>query len=348
MKHYPFIPLLSIVMALILLFMGNELSSIGCRFYENYLNTKLFQNLYSENGRSPVLSDLYEKYNRQNLKCGQYSQADRWQGLIALKEQEMQRAVSSLTTEIQKNPDDFISNYLLGEIYKADGNSLELIEVFYKIQNIPGLRKIVEENQLSNNIEFQRIALTKLLELDPSDSWSIFRMANSYMVEDNLETAQRWYEHGINVDPAYVWNYIGLGGVFNKQENYLAAQEKYEKAILISPNDSYMYLVLGEFYLQHGEENRASDILLEGYRINPQDTSIQIDLAKIFYESNHRTDAIPFILSALGSEPNNQIDVDLLEEMLCAYTHNELAGSGYESGEEITYYKTLFRCNDGQ
>jgi len=80
-----------------------------------------------------------------------------------------------------------------------------------------------------------RIAqLESFLEDDPDDAFTQFALAQEHLKQDDLDTAQMYFERLVEEQPEYVGTYYHLGKLYEQRNAVEQAIETYEQGIDIA------------------------------------------------------------------------------------------------------------------
>lgn len=80
-----------------------------------------------------------------------------------------------------------------------------------------------------------RIAqLESFLEDDPDDAFTRFALAQEHLKQDDLDTAQAYFEELVENQPEYVGTYYHLGKLYERRDAVEQAIATYEKGIAVA------------------------------------------------------------------------------------------------------------------
>lgn len=149
-------------------------------------------------------------------------------------------------------------------------------------------------------------AFERCLALNPENSESIFYLAQSLEISNQLDRAAELYEHGISIAPNYPDLRLGLARINLSRGNVAAAKEGAGIVLAKSPGNTDALLVLGWAYSQEGDLPHARMILEKGVKLADTSSPLHLALARIAEREKNVTEAIKHYQRALELDPGNR------------------------------------------
>ncbi len=158
----------------------------------------------------------------------------------------------------------------------------------------------------------------KAIDMDPFriTPYCYLNMGNLFLIENNLDKAQQYWQSAANLYPRFFEAYINLGNLYVKKENYEQALQMYQKALEIFPveldalnglasslvlmedyrqahlwyekilemypDNIMVYNNLGNLYVRMGELEKAEEVLLKAINLKEDHIPSYENLANVY------------------------------------------------------------------
>ncbi len=203
------------------------------------------------------------------LKLGRAYLADgRWQ--------EAQEAFENV---LERDPTSAEALLGLGDAYRAQGRQEQALESY---------REALDRGQA---FEIRRTAGQRVLELDPNDLETRFKLAFLYTQERVLSGAIEQYLAILERDPEAWEAYRGLGEVYRLRQEFEQAKDSFRSALQLDPPLEEK-IALYEAILQIEEEQAGLDVDDEAKRLGPDGQEALLALARLYAEQGRTPQAL--------------------------------------------------------
>jgi len=218
----------------------------------------------------------------------------------------------------------------LGDVYRAQGNPERALKQYHE-----ALRRTYDVAKKEDIAE-------RILELDPNDITTRFKLASYYREQYKYDAAIRQYQEILAQDPDNVDALIGLGDCYVPKTKYDTALDYYQKALarLDSPERKLMVYdkIVSCEEQRAGPQGTLSQAGLEAlwqraliYHDRGDDTKAKADLQRIYdSDPSFRADELVPLLIELGGEvqtPSETIESSGAEEVQTSSETTQPAGS---------------------
>lgn len=192
------------------------------------------------------------------------SEAQLKMGEIAYYSRDFDRAMESLTKVTAKDPNNRTALFMKSFIYKETGDTANAITLLRKVCDIyPDYAPAFEELGIIYSSRHLPVALeyfNTALQLDPSNTNTLYAMAMYYQDEKNYEQAENIYKQmlDINSNSVDAWHNRGYIQLF-VYGDYPLAIEYFTQALMIDPNSLESLTNRGCAYEMNGNAEAAAD-----------------------------------------------------------------------------------------
>jgi len=218
---------------------------------------------------------------------------------VYLQQDNIEKAIEQLEIDVQQNPQDAESHYLLGYCYGQKGRFKEMIRELdaslaisdkyktdiekikrkYWIDNFnTGIRKVQSE-QFAEAIPYFKMAIAIL----PSDPKAYRSLAFAYAKLDSLKKAETFYKRALEIQPEDVHTLISLGTLYYKAKKYDDAIATFEKVLKIDASNKDAIYYIAVCYDLKGEPDKALEMYNEALKANPDEKDLYFNRGRLFY-----------------------------------------------------------------
>lgn len=150
------------------------------------------------------------------------------------------RAISSIQTAIEQNPNFFNAYIQLGLIYSAK-HSIHALDYFNTASRInPGnIEPYYDEGmfyQQAGDLANAKQAYNQALQIDPNDKSALYNMGYILFVLDDYPHALRFFDRTIENDSANAMAYFGRGECYENMNEPARAYDDYRLALKHNPD----------------------------------------------------------------------------------------------------------------
>jgi tetratricopeptide (TPR) repeat protein len=111
--------------------------------------------------------------------------------------------------------------------------------------------------------------LRQILREDEKDYQSWSELGTAYVLQKNLDQAEKAYQRATEINPAFFLAFVNLGKLRLAQDKFEAAIEPLTQAITIKPDSAQANFLLGEAYLRIKKGSKAVGYLYEALKLEP-------------------------------------------------------------------------------
>lgn len=196
----------------------------------------------------------------------------------------------------EKNPDNYVVQYVLGYAYLLEGSpeSLKLAERYLKASlalkpRFPDALTAFGDYYLKTGNE--SLALEKWNEARQSDDKFVpvyLSMARYYRLKHQYDRAEEEYEDALSYRPNQMGRvYLEFGTMYMEMNDLIKAEEMLLKARGLEPRLAMIHYKLGQVYAMQGDNDKAIRLYRSGRNFDPDNSQVAYDLAYIFLEKNN-------------------------------------------------------------
>jgi tetratricopeptide (TPR) repeat protein len=150
-------------------------------------------------------------------------------------------------------------------------------------------------------------ALTKAIELEPSDERARISLADVYGATGRDADAERTLQAAIAAMPASGQAYHSLGRLYQLMAKNLDAARAFEHAAERNPlvGQDHLYDAIGGIYLAEGDFDKAAAAYQTRVDVSPNNADAHRELGDVFQQRNQPDEALAEFMAALLVDPNN-------------------------------------------
>jgi tetratricopeptide (TPR) repeat protein len=158
------------------------------------------------------------------------------QGALAYQEGNRDRALAALQSALQVNPDLIMARFLLGNIYKEQGEYAAAVEQYERVVELDPYvasnhYNLGLVNHLLNRLQIAAASYLQALQLNPADMRSNMNLGLVYTALGKPEQAIAYAQKAMDLDPRSAEAAANLGVVLDARGEYAAAERAYRRAI---------------------------------------------------------------------------------------------------------------------
>lgn len=179
----------------------------------------LLGDIAMERGDSAPAIDAY----KQSLSLRNLSAVEAKLGQAYLANGQLDRAKTAFESVVTRDPYSVIAREGLGDVYRTEGDIEKALE-YYR-----------EALDLRSDFDTRKRIAQKILELDPEDLDTRFKLAQLHMNERLYSSAIDQYNAILEFDPESWQAYRGLGEAYLGRTEYERAKDAFKSALLLDP-----------------------------------------------------------------------------------------------------------------
>ncbi|MBD3311178.1 MAG: tetratricopeptide repeat protein [Candidatus Magasanikbacteria bacterium] len=256
-----------------------------------------------------------------------YSEAARSNNLNTMEKE--------LTTSIRYRPSYPQYHIAIARVYLQKAKNLVEVENASPEEVAPVLAKAVNEAKLAtdvqpNNVQtwdilslmylnarafapdanqWARDALQKAVDLEPTNPTLYWRLANTYIFDNDLEQAEEHYKKAIELKPDYIDAYSELSRVYEVQERYDEAIALYEPIMPVVQQQPGLLFDLGRLFYNRdseGDIKKAEISWLRAVELMPDYSNALYGLAVLYEKTGNTEKSLEYYRRVQELNPDNQ------------------------------------------
>lgn len=267
------------------------------------------------------------------------------QGIKAIKENDLEKALEYLGREINDNPNDPLALYYRSLTYKfLNQNSFALRDINKSIKYIKPKDKnlLAIAHKLRGDIYYKIDNHEKTFEdyefalkLTPTDPEIYIDRAQYYYELNQYSKAEIDYKQALKIDESLVTPYAGLGRNYIDQKNYSEAEKILNKLIKLSPDYTEGYKFRALLFYEQKKYNEAIEDIFHCYQLDNSDND-NLTLFIDYAEKNYPL-AFSKVNAKIASNP---------EDNLWYYVRAKLNEGKNNYNAAISDYSKLMEISD--
>ena len=239
-----------------------------------------------------------------------------WKGLVQIQLNQLNEAIDTYTTAIEKAPGMVNLYYLLGDLYRAMGRFDDAITeykmaIWLDSLNIPAYRHLCQAYEEQGDYDSAIEIYQKLIQLMPNMPDVHSNLANILYIKGDLEGAISHFQTAVTLNPRKQWTSIinqTLGYVYQESKKDLdAAISSYQSAYLLTPNDIDIYVNLGSAFYDKEDVDNALAVYRNALDLDPKNAKIHCNLGFLYWGKGDIDEAIKEY--ELAIEYDNNYDI---------------------------------------
>ncbi len=179
-----------------------------------------------------------------------------------------------------------------------------------------------------------------LIKASPDKGEIYFYLGENYLKKEYLDSAEYYYQQGIQRNPTYALNYVGYGKALWYKEKTEEAKAQFFKAVSISQNtNADVYREIAEVYISAKQKDLdgAIDLLNKAIKLEPKNARNYILMGDALLEKNP-TDGTPAIKQyneAIKLNPKSATGILRIGKLYERARNYQLALEHYKKAIEI-------------
>ncbi len=152
-------------------------------------------------------------------------------------------------------------------------------------------------------------SLNRANELEPTNPVAVWRLGNSYMLQNNFFKAIEYYQKSINLKKDYVAAYVSLTAAYESNKELDKAIEIYRNLLPLGANNSEILFNFGRLLYNRGTKNDKNDaekLWLEAARIQPNYSNALYSLGLLYEIRGDRAKALEYYYKVKDLNPDNK------------------------------------------
>lgn len=158
-------------------------------------------------------------------------------------------------------------------------------------------------------MEWSIKSLNRASELESTNPAIVWRLGNSYMLQNNFSKAIEYYQKSINLKKDYVAAYVSLTSAYESNKELDKAIETYRNLLPLGENNSEVLFNFGRLLYNRGgrdDKNDAEKLWLEAVRIQPNYSNALYSLGLLYETRGDRTKALEYYYKVKDLNPDNK------------------------------------------
>jgi tetratricopeptide (TPR) repeat protein len=222
-------------------------------------------------------------------------------------------ALPYLIESLEQNPTNLIALFHLGNAYLelaknadiAPQRSMFLRQAYQNFERVINLNgsltiayfKLGKVALMANDLDSARRYYELGLEADPKNAALVFNLARVHDQANDKDKAMTFYRQAIELDPTFVFAYNNLGLLYEDKKDWLAAERYYKQALNKDPDYTLSRINLGNLYATMGRYGAAEKQLKvamyqHAVAINPEHPSLYYLMAIALSRLNRMDEAM--------------------------------------------------------
>jgi tetratricopeptide (TPR) repeat protein len=231
---------------------------------------------------------------------------------LYMQQKNWDKAIEVLNKEITKNPKSVEGYFLLGEIYREQGNSEKMLENYNaSLSYGNNFEKDIKDRKYTawaNSINKGSSLFQRTSKMDDQDSIKII-----------LDKAIFELKSSTMIEPDSALGYQYLAYAYLTKNDLASAVSPLEKLIAVN-NSKDGYKLLGDIYVTNGanlknagkdeeakvEYNKCIDILEKGLKSYPDNADLLVSLSTAYVGADRGTEALDKYKKLAEAKPNDE------------------------------------------
>ncbi|MBX2860375.1 MAG: tetratricopeptide repeat protein [Vampirovibrio sp.] len=181
--------------------------------------------------------------------------------------------------------------------------------------------------------------LEKLVEYDPHDADTLYRLGQLHSEEKNYIRALYYYKECLRLSPENPYVHSNLAYIMCKLEDYDGAIEEYHQAIAFSHDPLWTSTVaqtLGTLYYQIRQDYpMATDLFRTACQLDPENLDSWVTLADLYFHLGNLEQSLQIYEQILQKESGNAECYNYMGYLLWQMGRNEDATQAYQEAIQL-------------
>lgn len=239
---------------------------------------------------SPPITDISEMADLErsafSLSRGSHEILDLEQGI--------KERLDELLLKAGRFSDSSVFHNRIANLHRALGNLTEEIDSLSRATAIDDgvfLKRKLSDGHLRGGNEKKAHEL--LLSLADGDAFSALRLASIYVLNNDLESAERWVDAAVRLEPEGYAERLFQGGIKLFKGQFIQAIRFFRMAIEARPGSSVAYSNLAIAHLGTGNVRKSFDCFKRAVALDPFNRSAVLALADVGHVLERDSDVVP-------------------------------------------------------
>ncbi len=166
-------------------------------------------------------------------------------------------------------------------------------------------------------------SLNQASELEPSNPVLMWRLGNSYMLQNNFAKAIEYYQKSINLKKDYVGAYVSLTGAYEANKELDKAIEVYRNLLPLGANNSEILFNFGRLLYNRGQKDdkaNAEKLWLEAVRVQPNYSNALYSLGLLYESQGNKALALEYYYKVKELNPDNKDIIAKIRSLVAGAT----------------------------
>ena len=228
------------------------------------------------------------------------------------------RAVDSLKTALQSDPEDNEATQLLGLSYYLSGNPsaaipyLEKVQTWYSRANVDASYILGQCYIQTKDYPHARQAFAKMFDLAPDSAGSYLLTARMLFRQEFEPVALEYVQKAVALDPKLPLAHQLLGEIHLFQSQIPDAVSDFRTELVLNPGHAETYYKLADAYSRIQQFDDAEKLLQRSIWLDPTATGPYVLMGKVLEKKGEPELALRALRHAAAMDPNNSITHHLL------------------------------------
>jgi tetratricopeptide (TPR) repeat protein len=275
-------------------------------------------------------------------------------GALAYQEGSRDRAVAALQSALQVNPDLIMARFLLGNIYKEQGEYAAAAEHYERVVELDPYvaanhYNLGLVNHLLNRLQLAAASYLQALQLNPSDMRSNMNLGLVYTALGKPDVALTYAQKAVDLDPRSAEAAANLGVVLDARGEYAAAERAYRRAIELDSDRIETAINLAGNLVSQQRYKEAISVYEQILRTPANDsTLLRQRYGYALLQAERPDESVQQFSVALKMNPQNyQAMNGMGDALLTQYRNSAMLDEKKRTGA-VTYWKQSLALNPRQ
>lgn len=230
-------------------------------------------------------------------------------------------ALPYLIESLEQNPTNLIALFHLGNAYLelaknadiAPQRSMFLRQAYQNFERVINLNgsltiayfKLGKVALMANDLDSARRYYELGLEADPKNAALVFNLARVHDQANDKDKAMTFYRQAIELDPTFVFAYNNLGLLYEDKKDWLAAERYYKQALNKDPDYTLSRINLGNLYATIGRYGAAEKQLKVAIERDPENEWGFLYLGNVYLKQSKYQQAVEMYQHAVAINPEH-------------------------------------------
>ncbi len=176
-------------------------------------------------------------------------------------------------------------------------------------------RKLAESYVLNHQLEAGITALQTAINLQPDFAEAYLSFGNVLQQKNHIDLAIWAYTEALDLQPNFIEAQANLGSMYYHLKRFSESIKCYQFAIAINPNCAVIYWMLGNAFVQENQQEQAIVCYQKAIEIEPHHPKFYFKLASILAKNGQKIQAISHYQKVLQLQPDHLEARNKLDEL---------------------------------